>query len=78
MSKAYSLELNKEISSGWNIASKSKLGLSVIHFYQLNLNCQATMEFLGSMALSSAQFRLIIAAASREMLLRDGSWSMAL
>lgn len=72
MTKAYSLELNKEISSEWNIASNSKLGLSVIPFYQLNLNCHTTMEFLGSIALSSAQSGPILLRRDEELHLCGG------
>jgi hypothetical protein len=39
---------------------------------------ESALGLLPSMALSSAQLGLILAAVSREMLLRDWSWSMAL
>jgi hypothetical protein len=41
MTKAYSHKPNRRISSGWNIASKSKPGPLVILFCQLNLKCRA-------------------------------------
>ncbi len=41
MTKAYWHKPNRRISSGWNIASKSKLGLLVILFCQLNLKFRA-------------------------------------
>ena len=61
-----------------SVASTDRKGDAVASPYPSVEAAETALGLLPSMALSSAQLGLIIAAVSGESLLRDWSWSMAL